>query len=73
MLATYLQQYKSNLFLKLFDLFIFSILLTEKIDKSGDTSRVKITDFGLSKIIKRIDNNKCEMMTGMLGTTVKIK
>jgi hypothetical protein len=44
--------------------------LTENIEKEGYTSRVKISDFGLSKVIKRIDKSNTELMTGMLGTCV---
>ena len=46
-----------------------SILLTEKIEKPSDTTKIKISDFGLSKIIKHLDNEK-DKMTGQLGTCV---
>lgn len=49
---------------------IFSILLTEQIERPADNTRIKISDFGLSKIIGTFDGNK-EQMTGQLGTCVK--
>jgi hypothetical protein len=58
----------SKLFLMF--LLIFSILLTEQIERPADNTRIKISDFGLSKIIGTFDGNK-EQMTGQLGTCVK--
>lgn len=51
------------------DLKSLNILLTEKIDKPTDCTKIKISDFGLSKIIKQIDGSKAQM-TGQLGTCV---
>jgi len=48
-----------------------SILLTEKIEKPTDNTKIKISDFGLSKIIKQFDNER-DKMTGQLGTCVNI-
>ena len=49
------------------DLKSLNILLTEKIEKRTDVSKIKISDFGLSKIIKQLGDSK-EKMTGQLGT-----
>jgi hypothetical protein len=46
-----------------------SILLTEKIERPTDNTKIKISDFGLSKIIKQFDEQG-EQMTGQLGTCV---
>ena len=48
------------------DLKSLNILLTEKINKSTDSTKIKISDFGLSKILKSLDLNN--NMTGQLGT-----
>ncbi len=48
----------------------FSILLTEKIEKPSDNTKIKISDFGLSKIISQVDSCGREAMTGQLGTCV---
>lgn len=53
------------------DLKSLNILLADKIEKTTDTTTVKISDFGLSKIISRLDSAK-GTMTGQLGTTVSI-
>lgn len=53
------------------DLKSLNILLADKIEKTTDTTTVKISDFGLSKIITRLDSAK-GTMTGQLGTTVSI-
>ena len=45
------------------------MLLTEKIEKPTDNTKIKISDFGLSKIIKQFDNER-DKMTGQLGTCV---
>ena len=50
------------------DLKSLNILLTDKIEKPTDLTSVKISDFGLSKIINRLDSSK-EAMTGQLGTS----
>lgn len=49
----------------------FSILLTEQIERPADNTRIKISDFGLSKIIKAFDYSG-EQMTGQLGTCVRL-
>jgi len=49
------------------DLKSLNILLTEKIEKPTDNTKIKISDFGLSKIIKQFDNER-DKMTGQLGT-----
>ena len=46
-----------------------SILLTDQIERPTDNTKIKISDFGLSKIIRSFDINK-EQMTGQLGTCV---
>jgi len=46
--------------------------LRERIEKPTDNTDIKISDFGLSKLIKRIDNDK-DKMTGQLGTCVRLK
>jgi hypothetical protein len=43
--------------------------LTEKIERPTDNTKIKISDFGLSKIIRSLDNEK-QQMTGQLGTCV---
>jgi len=48
-----------------------SILLTDKIEKLSDTTKIKISDFGLSKIIEKIDSGNFTPMTGQLGTCVR--
>ncbi len=48
-----------------------SILLTEKIERPTDNTKIKISDFGLSKIIKQFDSGTGKM-TGQLGTCVYI-
>jgi len=48
-----------------------SILLRDKLEKPTDNTNAKISDFGLSKLIKRIDNDR-DKMTGQLGTCVII-
>jgi hypothetical protein len=45
--------------------------LTEKIQRPTDNTKIKISDFGLSKIIKQFDDGRAQM-TGQLGTCVKI-
>lgn len=49
------------------DLKSLNILLTDKIEKLTDMTTIKISDFGLSKIIFQLDTTK-EAMTGQLGT-----
>lgn len=49
------------------DLKSLNILLTDKIEKPTDMTTIKISDFGLSKIIFQLDTTK-EAMTGQLGT-----
>jgi hypothetical protein len=44
--------------------------LTEKIEKPTDNTKVKISDFGLSKIIKNFDS-RGDKLTGQLGTCVQ--
>jgi hypothetical protein len=51
-------------------LYFYSILLTERVERPADNTRIKISDFGLSKIIKTFDSSR-ETMTGQLGTCVK--
>jgi serine/threonine protein kinase len=51
--------------------YFFSILLTEQIERPTDNTKIKISDFGLSKIIKSFDSSR-EQMTGQLGTCVTI-
>ena len=53
------------------DLKSLNILLTSKIEKPTDMTSCKISDFGLSKIISKLDSAK-EAMTGQLGTSVSI-
>ena len=53
------------------DLKSLNILLTEKMEKPTDWTRIKISDFGLSKIIKQLGDSK-DKMTGQLGTCVSI-
>ena len=48
------------------DLKSLNILLTENISKSSDLTKIKISDFGLSKILKSLDINN--NMSGQLGT-----
>ena len=48
------------------DLKSLNILLTNKIVNSNDLTSIKISDFGLSKILSRLD--KKEIMTGNCGT-----
>ena len=52
------------------DLKSLNILLTEKMEKPTDCTNIKISDFGLSKIIKRLGDPR-EKMTGQLGTCVR--
>ena len=47
------------------DLKSLNVLLTEKIEKSTDITKCKISDFGLSKFLENIDNKK---LSGHLGT-----
>ena len=53
------------------DLKSLNILLTNKIEKITDTTDIKISDFGLSKIIQKIDSGSFCQMTGQLGTCVR--
>lgn len=53
------------------DLKSLNILLTDKMEKPTDWTRIKISDFGLSKIIKQLGDSK-DKMTGQLGTCVSI-
>lgn len=53
------------------DLKSLNILLTKKIEQSDDISNIKISDFGLSKIIHRF-GDPTEKMTGQLGTCVSL-
>ena len=48
------------------DLKSLNILLTNKISNSNDLTSIKISDFGLSKILNKFD--KKEIMTGNCGT-----
>lgn len=41
-------------------------------EKVTDTTKVKISDFGLSKIIEKIDYGNFAPMTGQLGTCVSL-
>eukprot|EP00340_Litonotus_pictus_P000076 CAMPEP_0170523400 /NCGR_PEP_ID=MMETSP0209-20121228/8833_1 /TAXON_ID=665100 ORGANISM="Litonotus pictus, Strain P1" /NCGR_SAMPLE_ID=MMETSP0209 /ASSEMBLY_ACC=CAM_ASM_000301 /LENGTH=1000 /DNA_ID=CAMNT_0010811473 /DNA_START=663 /DNA_END=3665 /DNA_ORIENTATION=- len=50
------------------DLKSLNILLTDKVEKITDTTKIKISDFGLSKIIEKIDSASFIPMTGQLGT-----
>ncbi len=45
-------------------------MLTDKVEKINDTTKIKISDFGLSKIIEKIDSGNFIAMTGQLGTCV---
>ena len=47
-------------------------MLTEKIERPTDNTKIKISDFGLSKIIKQFDSGRIQM-TGQLGTCVNKK
>ena len=48
------------------DLKSLNILLTENISKASDLTKIKISDFGLSKILKSLDINNNN--SGQLGT-----
>jgi len=54
--------------MNIFNLF-FSILLTEKIERPTDNTKIKISDFGLARILRQFDSGK-QQMTGQLGTCV---
>ncbi len=56
--------------MNLFNL-IFSILVTEKIERPTDNTKIKISDFGLARILRQFDSGK-QQMTGQLGTCVSL-
>jgi len=46
-------------------------LLTEKVERPTDNTKIKISDFGLARIIRQFDSVK-QQMTGQLGTCVNL-
>ena len=52
------------------DLKSLNILLTDKYELPSDNTKIKISDFGLSKILEKIDSDNFLQMTGQLGTCV---